>query len=97
MRGGLAVRSVLGWGTEFVVDLRQTSIASLGSLPMDEPVVGRMNELQVDEPTARAGEEKPVLLLVEDNEDVAYYIITCLQSDYQIIRADNGQKASIWP
>ncbi|GAB4002851.1 hypothetical protein GCM10028807_62250 [Spirosoma daeguense] len=35
--------------------------------------------------------EKPLPLLVEDKEDVATYIVTCIQADYQIIRANNGQ------
>jgi CheY-like chemotaxis protein len=37
------------------------------------------------------GEEKPVLLLVEDNEDVAAYIVSSLHTHYRIIRAENGQ------
>ena len=34
---------------------------------------------------------RPMLLLVEDNDDVATYIQTCLREEYQIIRAENGQ------
>nr|WP_310587620.1 two-component regulator propeller domain-containing protein [Fibrella rubiginis] len=44
---------------------------------------------------AEAGVEKtpdrPLLLLVEDNDDVAAYIQTCLREEYQIVRAENGQ------
>ena len=35
--------------------------------------------------------DRPLLLLVEDNNDVATYIQTCLREEYQIIRAENGQ------
>jgi DNA-binding response OmpR family regulator len=35
--------------------------------------------------------DHPLLLLVEDNDDVAIYIQTCLREEYQIIRAENGQ------
>jgi YesN/AraC family two-component response regulator len=35
--------------------------------------------------------DKPVLLLVEDNDDVAIYIRACTEDDYQVIRAENGQ------
>ncbi len=35
--------------------------------------------------------DRPMLLLVEDNNDVATYIQSCLQEEYQIIRAENGQ------
>ena len=34
---------------------------------------------------------RPILLLVEDNDDVAAYIQSCLQEEYQVLRANNGQ------
>jgi signal transduction histidine kinase/DNA-binding response OmpR family regulator len=43
------------------------------------------------EPEQATSGEGPVLLLVEDNDDVAAYIQTCLGADYQVIRAENGQ------
>ena len=43
------------------------------------------------EPTPEMTPDRPVLLLVEDNEDVAAYIQTCLREEYQIVRAENGQ------
>ena len=35
--------------------------------------------------------DRPLLLLVEDNDDVATYIQSCLRREYQIIWAENGQ------
>ncbi|MCB9267821.1 MAG: response regulator [Lewinellaceae bacterium] len=34
----------------------------------------------------------PILLIVEDNADVTYYLKTCLEKDYQILVARNGKK-----
>jgi DNA-binding response OmpR family regulator len=44
------------------------------------------------EPAPDAAGDRPVLLLVEDNDDVATYILTCLRETYQVVRADNGQE-----
>lgn len=35
--------------------------------------------------------EKPVLLVVEDNEDVREYLIDCVSEQYQIVEAHNGR------
>ena len=35
---------------------------------------------------------KPLILLVEDNEDVAAYIASCLPDDYRLVIAENGQE-----
>lgn len=35
--------------------------------------------------------DRPLLLLVEDNDDTATYVQTCLREEYQIVRAENGQ------
>lgn len=34
---------------------------------------------------------KPLLLIVEDNRDVIYYLISCLSKDYRVLEATNGQ------
>ncbi|MBD2699543.1 helix-turn-helix domain-containing protein [Spirosoma sp. BT702] len=92
MQGGLAVRSRVGEGTEFIVQLRQTRLAPLISQSLDDPESHSSEETDTVVTMADTGEEKPMLLLVEDNEDVADYIITCIQADYRILRAENGQK-----
>ena len=45
----------------------------------------------IEESTILSDGELPVLLIVEDNEDVAHYIRTCLENQYQILYAKNGQ------
>lgn len=91
MNGGLAVRSQPGEGAEFVIRLRQTQQGPLALPLMTEPVSHYPDTLEKVDWMADAGGEKPVLLLVEDHEDVAHYIVSCIQADYHILRAENGQ------
>ena len=91
MNGGLAVRSQPGGGAEFVIRLRQTQQGPLALTLMTDPVSPYPDTLGKVDWMADAGGEKPVLLLVEDHEDVAHYIVSCIQADYHILRAENGQ------
>jgi signal transduction histidine kinase/DNA-binding response OmpR family regulator len=92
MNGGLAVRSQPGQGTEFVISLRHTRQALSVPLPVVEPIRVHPDRVEVINSVADQLQDKPMLLLVEDNEDVAAYITSCLQADYQISRVDNGQQ-----
>ncbi|MCF0072947.1 ATP-binding protein [Dyadobacter sp. CY261] len=91
MQGELGVRSAPGRGAEFVVRFRRTRQAPFGSLPVVEPVAVSPHMPDATGIIDEVAEEKPVLLLVEDNEDVAAYIVSALNTDYRIIRAGNGQ------
>ncbi|GAA4463205.1 hybrid sensor histidine kinase/response regulator transcription factor [Nibrella saemangeumensis] len=91
MQGGLAVRNRLKNGAEFVVSLPLTRQAMVANEVAATPVLISPDRRAWAEPDPAAAEAKPVLLLVEDNEDVAIYIQTCVQADYQVIRAENGQ------
>ncbi|WP_228724359.1 two-component regulator propeller domain-containing protein [Spirosoma sp. KUDC1026] len=91
MKGGLAGRSQPGEETEFVVRLRQTRQSAIALTPDAEPVDPYPLTLDKIEITAAAGANKPVLLLVEDNDDVARYVVSCIQADYNVLWAPNGQ------
>nr|WP_295926692.1 two-component regulator propeller domain-containing protein [uncultured Dyadobacter sp.] len=91
MGGGLAVYSAHGEGAEFVVRFRRTRQAPFGSLLQAGPVVASSDMPDRTVAADDVDEEKPVLLLVEDNEDVAAYIVSAIGRDYLVIRADNGQ------
>ncbi len=107
MQGGLAVRNrpgpegprpegpgPSGPGAEFVVRLPLTRQAPLANdvLPVSTLTASEMSELG---DSLEVGPEEvpdgPILLLVEDNDDAATYIQSCLQEEYQVIRAKNGQ------
>ncbi|WP_229368137.1 hybrid sensor histidine kinase/response regulator transcription factor [Fibrisoma limi] len=91
MHGGLAVRSRPGEGAEFIIRLPHTQQAPVALIPVAGPTSTHLDTQDAVQPMPDTNEEKPVLLLVEDNEDVASYIVSCVQANYQIIRAENGQ------
>ncbi|GAA4463194.1 hybrid sensor histidine kinase/response regulator transcription factor [Nibrella saemangeumensis] len=88
-------------GAEFVVSLPLTRRPDVARPGLAEPVAmppllvspdrSDLVEPSVARPAPAGAGDKPVLLLVEDNEDVASYIQVCVQTDYQVIRAENGQ------
>lgn len=104
MQGGLAVRNrpaleglgrdgfvLYSGGTEFVVSLPLTRQAPLAKEQNPAMPTIHPDQPQLVEPRLDVAEEQPVLLLVEDNDDVATYIQTCLRGEFQVIRAENGQ------
>ena len=102
MQGGLAVRNrsglegsgLEGSGAEFVVYLPLTRQAPLASDVLLTSVLAAPYPFESTdwvEPASEVVSDRPVLLLVEDNNDVAAYIQSCLLEEYQIVRADNGQ------
>jgi signal transduction histidine kinase/DNA-binding response OmpR family regulator/ligand-binding sensor domain-containing protein len=103
-RGGLAVRNRPGsegaglvgtnTGAEFMVRLPLTRQAPLADDVLPTPLLSASEPGELDdrvETGQKADTDRPVLLLVEDNDDAATYIQSCLRRDYQIIRAENGQ------
>jgi signal transduction histidine kinase/CheY-like chemotaxis protein/streptogramin lyase len=96
MNGGLAVRSVPGKGAEFVISFPRTQkapptdVATTDLLTTGVALISLENRAETEPMISLAG-DKPVLLLVEDNDDVATYIQSCIQNDYRIIRGENGQ------
>jgi signal transduction histidine kinase/DNA-binding response OmpR family regulator/ligand-binding sensor domain-containing protein len=91
MHGGLAVRNLPGGGAEFVVSLPLTRKAPLAGEPLPaHKQVGLEVGEEVEVARVPSGKE-PTLLLVEDNDDVATYIQSCLGTYYLVIRAVNGQ------
>ena len=96
MGGHIAVQSPApangGVGTAFTVSLpiRQNAPLAETGLPTPLPLLPTSSEAgQIDEITANA-EELPLLLLIEDNTDVATYIRECLKDRYSVDWANNG-------
>ncbi|MEM1323685.1 MAG: ATP-binding protein [Bacteroidota bacterium] len=97
LKGSIEVNSALGKGTTFIVSLPITKESSIEQgevyvepMPKEEVPIA-MPELEpVVVPTAQ--EDLPRILVVEDNKDVQEYIISCLQNNYQLDLADNGEE-----
>ncbi len=94
MSGDISVQSQPGKGTEFIVSLPVTRAAPLAD---DQPGVSPLRGhvlLQTPPKFAEEtnGPDLPLLLTVEDNADVAEYIRSCLEGQFRIIHAANGDK-----
>ncbi|MEM6965504.1 MAG: ATP-binding protein, partial [Bacteroidota bacterium] len=100
MEGDIQVSSIQGKGATFTVTLPITRKA-----PMDEDeqhfqnifIPRKITEKEKAALTATAHSEttpteKPTILLIEDNADVIHYLIKCLQENYQLEIAMNGEE-----
>ncbi|MDO1448240.1 tetratricopeptide repeat protein [Rhodocytophaga aerolata] len=105
-QGSIQVESEKGKGARFVVHLPYTPATeealsqriesypeiSIGTdqRPASATVaVSNPEELNIGLP---AGEERPLVLVVEDNEDLRTYIRTKLEATYRVIESENGLK-----
>lgn len=101
MQGGLAVRNRPGHdrpgqerpekGAEFVFSLPLTRQAQAVNAVLPAPILVSPDRSDWEEPESSPTDGKPVLLVVEDNDDVATYIRQCVENTYQVIWAGNGQ------
>jgi CheY-like chemotaxis protein len=91
MQGGLAVRNLPGQGAEFVVSLPLTRQDRHAGEPLPALLPVSPGDAPRTGPEGATPGNAPTLLLVEDNDDVAAYIHTCLETEYRVIRAANGQ------
>lgn len=103
--GNIKVDSNEGIGTTFTVtfllgkehfnpkEIKETKKISNGEFTFEQSIDyitnGKTKDDKVDIEYLMDS-EKPVLIVVEDNEDVRNYIISYLETDYIVIEAENG-------
>lgn len=90
--GNITVESEEGKGSTFMMYLPLHAVQDNNDLP--EPKKIYVKEEQTDESEMSVVEnqkDKPVLLLVEDNDEFREYLREVLQKDYQIYEASNGK------
>ena len=99
MGGKIEAQSQLGKGSTFKVALPVTNQAE----PEQQAKQNNLEEkavfqyLAISQPrqkdllTTTTSEDKPRLLVVEDNPDVRQFLIACLEEQYNITTADDGQ------
>ena len=90
--GTIAVSSEPGKGSCFTVRLPLQEVithAEVSETPVMESAIP-MNGAEVPEEVELMQAKKPLLLLVEDNEDFRFYLKDNLKLDYQILEAPNG-------
>lgn len=92
--GEISLQSIPGTGSTFRVELPLASSANSVNLitqPMDATPVDEFEDDAL--PESIAEDDKPVVLVVEDNDDLRSFIQTCLAPHYTVIEATNGQEA----
>ncbi|MBE9488896.1 MAG: response regulator, partial [Bacteroidetes bacterium] len=96
MNGTIEVESARGKGSIFSVKIPITNnaVQSDGSELISASSISKSNSVLFDTIEGQSLNEVdknlPLVLIVEDNIDVAHYIKTCLKEKYQTLHANNG-------
>ncbi len=92
MEGTIDVKSQLKKGSEFVVRLpvrNQEPIEAWNDKAPETPTVGEMTALG-SATALPAKESMPLVLIIEDNQDVVHYLQSILREAYRLLVAQNG-------
>ncbi len=89
-KGRLRVTSEAGRGTVFVVELPYRPCTPISS----KLIVGGDRRVTPESPAPNEETEdnRPLVLVVEDNDEMARYLIESLPSHYRLLRAKDGQE-----
>lgn len=96
MEGSIEVQSEEGQGTIFTILLPISQNEKIATEPLisfktDSLLEKKTVETKSDDMESLTSSDRPQLLIIEDNRDVAAYIQTCLQDDYTIHLASDGK------
>lgn len=98
MGGSITAKSQLGAGTRFTVQLplRRNAgtpkLALPGAAQSSKPLPAPTSLTEGAAPKPERSHEKPLLMIVEDNEDVALYLEQTLAHAYHTLIAPDGQE-----
>ena len=93
MNGTIDVESTLGKGSTFTVQIPITNnaVKTVDARIIVEPPIKKTANISKIEPSVLdEASSLPLALIIEDNEDVAHYLKTCLKQKYQTMHASNG-------
>lgn len=90
LKGEISVKSELEVGSEFKISLPIMNNSKRMELPMFEDAMVSAKENQ--EELIEKNESLPILLLIEDNHDVANYVSRLLHTQYNLHVAFDGQE-----
>ena len=91
LKGDIHVQSEEGRGSTFTISLPITVNAPQKTA---ENYIAKLeNVIQIEESESSDG--LPILLMIEDNEDMTHYLSAALGEDYQLIIAKNGKEGLV--
>jgi len=97
LSGTIRVESHMNKGTTFFIAL---PVKRKASIQTDQQLIElESNSLtqqssfaeEVADVESHSHESLPLLLIIEDNADVTRYLVSCLEDQYQVVTAQNGQ------
>lgn len=93
LNGTINVQSQFNKGTIFTISLpiTNTSIKKDSTIPSIETPISKSLQVSLTNELVFSNQERLTVLLVEDNQDVLFYITKCLQNNYKILTATNGK------
>ncbi len=92
MKGEIHVSSTIGKGTTFIIRLPITQNAPQRDKDgMTDASNFLASSTTVNFPVLE-NIDHPIALIIEDNEDVIQYLVTCLQDHFRILTAINGEE-----
>jgi signal transduction histidine kinase/CheY-like chemotaxis protein/AraC-like DNA-binding protein len=92
LHGGLvSVESQVGTGSKFTIKLPLKKVASNGSVPPsvridDEATIDGIFHKEISE------EEKPLLLIIEDTDELRNYVASLLHDEFHVFQAASGEE-----